>query len=136
MQQFATLRDAPIELAQTAPVAVGRRATLTFTHDNTNQPTFIRVTTPDGVVFLAWLRAGDGYLYQAPGWSGAQRLPTFTSSPDGFEYLPGEKVSVGFDGAYFCLEQMPFMLCRDDVANRWRFDYRPAHGGQGERYAG
>lgn len=103
------------------------------------EATIVRATTADGLEMSFSIQTAGQYLTWFNGWTGAELMPVNTDSPDGFtemprQNLPGvDRVSMGFIGSYWCVENARFMLCRDDAADRWRFSFLAPHG-QGETY--
>lgn len=106
---------------------------MSFARGSLNRPTDVRVTTED-VDFVFQLETVGEYLVYVNSWRGNVLLPTFTASPDGYTALPDGQTFIGFTDAWFCIYRMPFQLCRDEVGDKWRFAYQPAHGGSGEVY--
>ena len=119
--------------------APGRAATIEWSRMSSVEATIVRATTPDGLRMSFSIQTAGEYLTWFNGWQGAEVLPSFTSSPDGFVMMPRQNlpgadyVSAGFIDAMFCIENVTFMLCRDDGRDSWRFTYKP-RGGQGETY--
>ena len=127
-----------VPVVSSTPTA--RAATIQWSRMSSVEATVVRATTADGLEMAFSIQTAGEYLVWFNGWQGAELLPEFTSSPEGFiemprQNLPGvDRVSAGFMDGMFCFENVVFMLCRDDARDGWRFSYRP-RGGQGETYA-
>lgn len=139
LRWFEAPRSA-VTLPVVSSVPTARAATIQWSRMSSVEATVVRATTADGLEMAFSIQTAGEYLVWFNGWQGAELLPGFTSSPEGFiemprQNLPGvDRVSAGFMDGMFCFENVVFMLCRDDARDGWRFSYRP-RGGQGETYA-